>query len=194
MTETILSPVAIATIVTTPESVVSRAEYQLIEARNNAISGEGSAIRGRRNYAVALLDYFKIPFFQMATDGIKLPKEFIEEKKSYIDGLKAIGYSNPASAWGSVSKYALEHCKANLLYGFQPDPIVEGEEGKKGAQPRDLKSVRTHWVDVLKEEYFYGQRKDLKHELDDETDRRAWFAIQAILRDVYNIEPLNLRK
>lgn len=183
-----------ATIVTTAESVVFRAEYQLIEARNNAISGEGSAIRGRRNYAVALLDYFKIPFFQMATDGIKLPKEFIEEKKSYMDGLKAIGYSNPSSAWGSVSKYALEHCKANLLYGFQPDPIVEGEQGKKGAQSRDLKSVRTHWVDVLKEEYFYGQRKDLKHELDDETDRRAWFAIQAILRDIYNIEPLNLRK
>ena len=194
MSETILSPVASATIVTTPESVVSRAEYQLIEARNNAISGEGSAIRGRRNYAVALLDFFKIPFFQMATDGIKLPKEFIEEKKSYIDGLKAIGYSNPASAWGSVSKYALEHCKANLLYGFQPDPMDFSEEGKKGAQPRDLKSVRTHWVDVLKEEYFYGQRKDLKHELEDETDRRAWFAIQAILRDVYNIEPLNLRK
>ena len=194
MTETILSQVVDATIVTTAESVVSRAEYQLIEARNNAISGEGSAIRGRRNYAVALLDFFKIPFFQMATDGIKLPKEFIEEKKSYIDGLKAIGYSNPASAWGSVSKYALEHCKANLLYGFQPDPMDFSEEGKKGAQPRDLKSVRTHWVDVLKEEYFYGQRKDLKHELEDETDRRAWFAIQAILRDVYNIEPLNLRK
>ena len=194
MTETILSQVVDATIVTTSEPVVSRAEYQLIEARNNAISGEGSAIRGRRNYAVALLDYFKIPFFQMATDGIKLPKEFIEEKKSYIDGLKAIGYSNPASAWGSVSKYALEHCKANLLYGFQPDPMDFSEEGKKGAQPRDLKSDRTHWVDVLKEEYFYGQRKDLKHELDDETDRRAWFAIQAILRDVYNIEPLNLRK
>ena len=194
MEKTILSQVVDATIVTTSEPVVSRAEYQLIEARNNAISGEGSAIRGRRNYAVALLDYFKIPFFQMATDGIKLPKEFIEEKKSYIDGLKAIGYSNPASAWGSVSKYALEHCKANLLYGFQPDPMDFSEEGKKGAQPRDLKSVRTHWVDVLKEEYFYGQRKDLKHELEDETDRRAWFAIQAILRDVYNIEPLNLRK
>ena len=194
MEKTILSQVVDATIVTTSEPVVSRAEYQLIEARNNAISGEGSAIRGRRNYAVALLDFFKIPFFQMATDGIKLPKEFIEEKKSYIDGLKAIGYSNPASAWGSVSKYALEHCKANLLYGFQPDPMDFSEEGKKGAQPRDLKSVRTHWVDVLKEEYFYGQRKDLKHELEDETDRRAWFAIQAILRDVYNIEPLNLRK
>jgi hypothetical protein len=188
--ENIISPV----ITTVEPVVVSKAQFELIEARNKAIQGEGSALKGRRNYAVALIDFFKIPFFQLSQDGVKLPKEFIEEKKAYIDGLKAIGYSNPSSAWGSISKYALEHCKANMLYGFMPDPIVEDGEAKKGAQTRDLKSVRTHWIDVLKEEYFYGQRKDLKHELEDETDRRAWFALQAILRDVYNIEPSNLRK
>jgi hypothetical protein len=112
--------------------------------RVKAIEAETSNYGARRAYAAGMNDIATVAWYDIESNGGKLPEAIEGEKKAYYDGLKGIGYSNPSNAWKMVKQYAKADAIVRGLFG-EVAPITEGKTESEGAgskaRPLDLRLI-----------------------------------------------------
>ena len=144
----------IMTNITTPiasqYASVTAAKAELIAAVVSTEQAKRSEYGARRVYAAALNEWAGFAWFTFQSDAElkKVSPEFAREKADIYAALKAAECSNPSKIWGDIKKYGEEDARANMLYGFEPEPEVEAVEGEaEGAGANVKKTVSAFIMD-----------------------------------------------
>ena len=122
--------------------------------RYNAVMREGGVYRGRIAYAIGLNNICpaNVAWYNLESNGHKLPEIIQIEKDGYYAGLKGIGYSNKSSAWYTVKKYAKNDAIDRGLFGeIQPktDADVSTINTETVGETREMHSLTLCFVEDL---------------------------------------------
>ena len=124
----------------------------IVALRAEAVKAEAKNYGARKAYASGLNNIApnNVAWYNLETNGQKLPDVIKVEKNGYYTDLKGIDYSNPSNAWKMIKQYAREDAINRSLFGEVKPETVEGEaEAESVGETRETRTLTLFLVDEL---------------------------------------------
>ena len=104
-------------------------DINLVVLRQNVAEATGRQYGAVKEYAKGLNQSFDFAWFEIeAQDQSEAGKAVKAEKSEFYKPMKVAGHSNPSTVWARVRADGLADAKANELFGYTADVVVEGSE------------------------------------------------------------------